>query len=34
MANIRGIRRHLRVDNKILKKIDNCDDDYLKERKT
>ena len=33
MANIRGIRRHLRVDNKVSKKIDDCDDDHLEKRK-
>ena len=33
MANIRGIRRHLRVDNKVSKKIDDYDDDHLEKRK-
>ena len=33
MANIREIRRYLRIDNKIPKKINDYDDDYLKKRK-
>ena len=33
MANIRGIRRHFRVDNKVSKEINDYDDDYLKKRK-
>ena len=33
MANIRRIRRHLRVDNKVLKEINDCDDDHLEKRK-
>ena len=33
MTNIRGIRRHLRIDNKVLKEINDYDDDYLEERK-
>ena len=33
MANIRRIRRHFRIDNKIPKKINNYDDDYLEKRK-
>ena len=33
MANIKRIRRHLRVDNKIPKEINDYDDDHLKKRK-
>ena len=33
MVNIRKIRRHLRIDNKISKEINNYDDDHLEERK-
>ena len=33
MINIREIRRHFRIDNKIPKEINNYDDDHLEERK-